>query len=164
MDEVKQVGFNVREIKELEFFVDDNKVPGAQVDLLQNAEIKMDIPSDKIQLTIITICHLLGTQETYIRSRVATVFGVKDLRNFGRKRNDGSDAVDLPDPVWVTLYSIAYTHARAILYRNCSRTKLNEFILPIINPDEEFRKLFKAELERSNEELGKMKTQENAPT
>jgi len=63
---------------------------------------------------------------------------------------DGKEAVDLPDPLWVTLFSISFTHARAMLAHSSAGTKYGHMIMPLINPEQEFKKIFKQELERNS--------------
>ena len=71
-----------------------------------------------------------------------TGFYIKEMKSYTRIQENGQEAIDIPEPLWVTLFSIAFTHARAILARSSAGTKFTELLMPVINPQQEFQKLF----------------------
>jgi hypothetical protein len=84
-----------------------------------------------------------------MRGKVETIFTIKDMKNFASNRPGGEEVVDLPEPFWVTLFSLAFSHARASIAMFSGRTKYGGLLLPVINPTLEFRKIFAGELKKS---------------
>ena len=81
---------------------------------------------------------------------VETWFSIKDISEYVSKKKNGNSVVNFPQPFWLTLFSIAFSHARAVLAIASARTKFRDYLLPIINPSEEFKKSFPGEVEFLN--------------
>jgi hypothetical protein len=65
----------------------------------------------------------------------------------------------LPDNLWISLFSIAFTHARAIIAKSSAGTKYGHMLLPIINPVQEFKNLFGPHLQELNFTLEEQSTE-----
>ncbi len=142
VSEHNKVTFGIRDIRELEFFVDESKDANRKVDLKFDVGISTDIKSDLIGITITGSYLHAETKDTVLKGKVVTLFSVKDMSSFRGPLKNDQETVNLPDDVWVTLFSIAFTHCRAIFARSAAGTKFSHFILPVINPRVEFEKLF----------------------
>lgn len=137
-----QIQWAIKEIKELEFFIDESIDLGPSFDFNFTVEIRPLENEEIVRLGIIVNYAKTDTKEQFMRGKVVTSFLIKDLKTLVRKIEDRPDLLDLPEQLWVALFSIAFTHARAILSRSSAGTKYAHMLLPAINPEAEFRKLF----------------------
>ncbi len=137
-----QIHWAIKEIKELEFFIDEFIDLGPSFDFNYTVEIMPLANEEIVRLGIKVDYAKSDTKELFMRGKVVTSFSIKDLKTLVRKTEDNPDFVDLPEPLWIALFSIAFTHARAILSRSSAGTKYAHMLLPAINPETEFRKLF----------------------
>lgn len=142
MADKRQIQFGIREIKELEFFADELKDAGESFDFNYHVDIVLDTKVELLRIEI-TVNYLNTTsKDVFLRGKVITSFYMKDMKAFARIDDNGQEGIDIPEAVWVTLFSLAFTHARAILARSSAGTKFANMLMPVINPQEEFQKLF----------------------
>jgi hypothetical protein len=147
MAESKPIQFGIKEIKELEFFVDEAKEIDGAVDFNYNVDISPDLNKELLRI-IITASHIkASSKEIFLRGKISTAFSIKDMKTHTKKNQDGSEGFNISEAVWATFFSIAFTHARAILARSSAGTKFSHLLLPVINPQHEFKKLFGKYLE-----------------
>lgn len=142
MSENKTIQFGIREIKELEFFVDEWKDIDGSFDFNYNVDIFPETNVELLRIVITANYLKTSSKELFLKGKVLTSFFIKDMKTYARKHESGQEGIDIPEPVWVTLFSIAFTHARAILARSAAGTKFSGLLMPVINPPQEFRKLF----------------------
>lgn len=138
----KTIAWAINEIKELEFFVDEELDIGPSFNFNFNVTLNPKPLENKLQFIIHASYIKKETNEVFMKSKVATSYLIKDLHLFSKKTEGGKDAVNLPNPLWIALFSIAFTHTRAILSRSSSGTKYAHMLLPAINPEKEFKKSF----------------------
>lgn len=136
-----QVAYAIKSVKETEYFVDETMELEEQYDFHYNATIQSKVEADEVQLSISVNYRKKGTAIDFLRGRTISVFFIKDMKSRASIK-DGKETVDLPNPLWVTLFSISFTHARAMLARSAGGTKYGHLIMPLINPEVEFKKLF----------------------
>lgn len=141
MDSTKPIEWTIKEIKELEFFVNEFIEPGTMLDTTYKVTIEPIVNEEKIRLLITFYFMKKETKEVIMKSTVMTVYLIRDLKSFATKINN-LDNVNLPDPLWYMLFGIAFTHTRAILARSSAGSKYSQLIMPPINPEVEFKKLF----------------------
>jgi hypothetical protein len=141
MDNPKPIEWSIKGIKELEFFVNESLEAGPMIDTSYTINIDPSLTDDKIQMSIAFSFLKNETKELLMKSSVMTVYLIRDLKSFAKKV-DGVDSVNLPDPVWHILFSIAFTHTRAIMARSSAGSKYSHLIMPPVNPEVEFKKLF----------------------
>jgi hypothetical protein len=146
MSEVK-IQFGIKEIKELEFFVNEDLHVSGPFDFNHNITISTDGPQESVSFIILINYFLAKTQTPFMRSKTVTVFGVKDLKSLS-KVMEGREVFDIPDQLLVTMFSISFSHARALLARSSAGTKYSKLLIPLINPDQELRRLFGQRLEK----------------
>ena len=87
-----------------------------------------------------------------MKGRTATTFLIRNMLEYSRTINDHEE-IDLPDPVWITMFSVAFSHARALLAKSSSGTRYGHMLMPLINPEQEFYKLFGPALEKLKAEI-----------
>ena len=144
---MEQVLFAIRAVKETEYYVNESLPLDEEIDFHYNASIENKAEAEEIHFTITVNYRRKGTTEDYLRGKTISVFTVQNMKS-RVSLIDGKEAVDLPDPLWVTLFSISFTHARAMLARSASGTKYGHLIMPLINPEAEFKKLFGAHIQK----------------
>lgn len=149
MSTESQIQVAIKEIKELEFMMNEEVEIGAAFDFNYHVSLHNDIANEHVIFTITANYMITKTTEVFMRGKSKTTFLIKDMHKHARKSADGSDdGVDLPDQIWVTLFSIAFTHGRALLAKSSAGTKFSHMLMPIINPDQEFKKIFGHELNK----------------
>ena len=139
--ERKQIHWSILEIKETEFFVDDSAKPG-QVNFGYQVVLDIKVAESLVSFSIIATYVNATTNEVVLKSKSFTSFRIKNMESFTKKDEKGQDAVDLPDELWIALFSMAYSHARALLAKSAGPTIFKTLIIPPINPESEFKKLF----------------------
>lgn len=142
MADNRPIHFGIREIKELEFFVDEWKDVGKSFEFNYNVDIFPDSKTESLRIAITANYLNAASKEVFLRGKVLTGFYIKDMKSYARMQDNGQEGVDIPEQLWVTLFSIAFTHARAILARSSAGTKFTDLLMPVINPQQEFQKLF----------------------
>ncbi len=142
---MSQIHYAIKSIKETEFFVDESVELEPQCDLTYNANIQTKVDAEEIHYTIMVSYSSKSTKLDFMRGKTVSVFLIKDLKNYVPK-NATLEGVDLPDPLWISMFSISFTHARALLAKSAAATKYAHMMLPLIDPEKEFRKLFAQQL------------------
>ncbi len=142
MSDTPQIFWSIKEIKEIEFFVDEFSKLESTLDYNYNVDLRPASAEDAVRMTITATYMKTGTSDILMKGKIMTVFLIRDLKSMARINENGTEEVDLPEPLWIALFSIAFTHARAILARSSAGTKYSHMILPPINPQTEFKKLF----------------------
>jgi hypothetical protein len=141
-----QIHFAVKEIKELEFFVNEGVPLFDSFDYNYQVNVLHSIPAETIMI-IITANYLLPQKtEHFMKGRTATTFLIRNLKNYVKTINE-KEAIDLPDALLVTLFSISFSHARALLAKSSAGTKFSHMLMPLINPEQEFKKFLRNHLE-----------------
>lgn len=151
MADHKNVQFGIADIRLVEFFVDESKTIEAAFDLNYKTDINFHVAENVIRINITATFMRKENREIFMRGNVETIFTINDLKSYAIKKADGKDAIDLPDGVWVTLFSLSYSHARALLAHCSGRSQFVGLLLPIINPTAEFKKLFAQQLQKDSE-------------
>lgn len=148
MEDSKPVEWAIKEIKELEFMVNESLDVGTTIDTSYTVDMLPVIAEEKIQMSV-TFSYLKNeTKEVIMKSKVMTTYLIRDLKSMVKKKDNNIEAVDLPHPLWIALFSIAFTHTRAILARSSAGSKYSHMLIPPINPDAEFKKLFGEQLQK----------------
>ncbi len=138
----KQIEWAIKEIKELEFMVNEFLDLGPSFDFGYTTEIMPIAAEETLRITVTANYSKTETKEVFLKGKVTTVYLIKDLKSTAKATDNDTEAIDLPEPLWVALFSIAFTHTRAILARSSAGTKFGNMLLPAINPEIEFKKLF----------------------
>ena len=152
--QAQAIAFGVKEIKVLEFLVDESKEIGENYDFNLRVDVRSDIPSNMVRLIITANYFVTKTQDHFMKGTVLTGFEIQDLKAFSRIMPNGKEAIDFPDNFWITLFSLSVTHARALIARSAAGTNYSNLIMPIINPEQEFKKIFGKEMEQDQKAAG----------
>src|SRR5690349_10132296 len=137
----KTIEWAIKEIRELEFMINESIELGSQMNTSYMADIVPRVDEEVVQM-VITFNYLKAeTKELFMKSKVMTSYQIRDLKSMTTKK-DGIDMINLPNPLWTALFSIAFTHTRAILAKSSAGSRFGHMLMPPINPDIEFKKLF----------------------
>lgn len=103
-----------------------------------NLKFKLDVnlgislEKSEIFFEIHTTLTNKDTNESMITHTAKTTFSIQNLENTFSK---DEETFDLPDGLVVQLYALSYSHARALLAVELSRTVYKDlFYLPVIDP------------------------------
>ncbi|MDD3721601.1 MAG: hypothetical protein PHW92_03805 [Lutibacter sp.] len=102
--------------------------------LAVNMTTMLNIDKEKSTITIDigTALTEKGNNRTLIEHSGRTIYHVQGLKNV---YNKGKDYFDIPDGFLIQLYSLAYSHSRALLATEISPTIFKDkYFLPVINP------------------------------
>lgn len=138
---MEQVAYAIKSVKETEYFVDETLELEEQFDFHYNASIHSKVDTEEVHLSITVNYRKKGTNIDFLRGRTTSIFLIQNMKDRANIK-DGKEMIDLPDPLWVTLFSISFSHTRAMLARSAGGTKYGHLIMPLINPEIEFKKLF----------------------
>lgn len=131
------VEIGILEITDLGFSINRKSKPSKVFSINFNVEFHFDAKENWIEFIVIPTYSNKDTNEVAFHGSVLTKFVVKDLLNFME-----GDLLKLPEGALVTLYSMAYTHTRAIMSKNLKGTLFQNQLLPIIDPDHMLKNLF----------------------
>lgn len=140
MTEKKAIEFAIDDIRLLEFFVDESKNVGKTFNINYSIDIGMDIPNDILRISIAAFCKEQEGDVVFMRGNVETIFSIRNMNLYAF--SDDRPGIDLPREFMITLFSISFSHARAILAQSSGRVKFSTILLPIIDPVLEFNKMF----------------------
>lgn len=132
------IHFGIREIKELEFFVDEQQRVKGAFDFNYSVDVFVNIKSALVTMVVNASYFRNPDKKLFLKGKVSTSFFIKDMKAYVRDR----DGIDIPEQLWVTFFGIAFTHARAILARSSAGTRFAGMLMPVIDPQREFKRLF----------------------
>ncbi|WKK75899.2 hypothetical protein QYS49_31565 [Marivirga salinae] len=131
-----ELGFQLHETPDL------NKKENSK-DLVLDFNIGLDIKDEGkiVGITINSTFHLKKDKTKVVASsKVKTEFQLT-YENEVKLEDDGK--LNLPDQHWITMLSLAISHARALMARSTNGTIHHNLILPIVNPSEIFKNTLK---------------------
>jgi hypothetical protein len=123
--------FNAFELPENELtkLFDEPGLIGLQV----NTAINISTDAKSIAIDIESELSKKVNKELLIAHKGRTIFSVDNLQDFFKPE---SNSFNLPSNVLVQLFSLAYTHARALIAIEISPTVYKDkFFLPIVDPN-----------------------------
>lgn len=135
-----EIGFRIVKIHTSKFLFEDldeellNELFDAPGALAVNMNTSLNIDKEKstISLDVGTELVKKETGSVLVGHLGRTSFLIKGL---DRVYDKEQDAYNLPDGLLIQLYSIAYTHARALLATEISPTVYKDkYFLPVVNP------------------------------
>ena len=147
-----QIEFAIKEIRELEFFVNEEARLRDAFDLNYHVNISVRVAVESIVISVGADFLVKEDMSLFMKGRTATTFLIRNMLEYSRTINDHEE-IDLPDPVWITMFSVAFSHARALLAKSSSGTRYGHMLMPLINPEQEFYKLFGPALEKLKAEI-----------
>lgn len=142
MAESNPVQFSIKEIKELEFFVDESNEIGEKIDFHYSVDILPDANKELLKITITANYIDKSSKNVFLKGKVATSFSLPEIKSYLKKNVNDKEELNLPEQAYILFFGIAFTHARAVLARCGAGTRFADLLMPVINPEREFRRLF----------------------
>jgi hypothetical protein len=138
----KEVTFQIgiKKIKDIEFWVNENISVPTDFGLNISQHTNFIIP-DKIIELIITIDFKTKDDEHFLHSKISNHFHLPDIEKF--KNSEKPEEYNLPEALLYTILGLSISHSRALIAKNSSGTIFSDCYLPIVNPVEITRQLFK---------------------
>lgn len=134
------LGYRISRIHSLKFSFKDihvdrlNQLFEKQDTLSLNTNTSLDIDKEKSAITIDINTNLIDKEkdEILVEHSGRTVYQINGLDKF---YNSEENNFDIPDGLLVQLFSLAYSHARALLATEVSPTIYKDkYILPVVDP------------------------------
>ena len=127
--------FNVLEIRDLGFTVNEHLPAELPTDWISSVDVGFSETSNWIEVTV-GVDFRDEQEKTLVSGRVLTRFFVSQLEQYFSP--DREYILTLPNDYDLTLFSLSFTHTRAILTKNLAGTKYSKVIVPLVNPNEFF--------------------------
>ena len=128
--------FGILEIRDLGFSVNEDIAIPTPVAWKNAITFEFNLEENWV-LFIVTVGFIDDKENEFINGKVLTRFFVNDLKLYHNTKHP--NIISFPDDQDITLYSLAFTHARAILAKNLSGSKYEHVFIPIVNPSEYFK-------------------------
>ncbi len=133
-----QVG--LKKIKDIEFSVNEEIKVKGDFGLNISQHTNFNIP-DKIIELILEIDFFTKDNQHFLHSKTSNQFHVPNIEEF--KTSENPEEYNLPEPLLVTILGLSISHSRALIAKNSLGTIFSEIYLPIVNPVELAKQLFK---------------------
>jgi hypothetical protein len=131
-----QFGFNVLRILDSVFFVEEGLDPDPnEVKISYALGFHGNIEESWVQYNIRADFSTEATK-TFATGTVVTKFGIDNMKSFIEGEN-----IAWPVNSLETMFSIAFSHLRALLAKNMAGTKFSNYIVPLVNPATLFKQL-----------------------
>jgi len=133
--EPKQVNIAIKKIKDIEFFVNEDIEVSDPNYISVSFELgtNFQIEENSIELQLTAFFKEDKQGEIFMRIKTSNVFLMIELSEFADK---DSNTFQIPNNIMTTLFSLSFSHTRALLAKNALGTKFADIYLPIINPSE----------------------------
>jgi hypothetical protein len=136
----KQVSLAIKKIKELEFSINSSTLTSETLNVGFGVTTEFDIEKETFDIHIVYDLKDPVSDATLVHIKIANTFYIEKIKGFIAA--DGK-ALDLPDSGLITMLSLSISHTRAILAKNTSGTVFENYYLPIVNPSEIAKQVFK---------------------
>jgi hypothetical protein len=140
MSEEQQIGLGISKIRELAFSIETlDKLP-EQLELGFGIHVEFEPTANTFDLQVIAELKETETQKVLVHIKVANVFLIENMGGFYKAE---TKSLNLPDDALITMLSISVTHTRALFAKNTAGTIYENHIIPIINPTDMAKEVFK---------------------
>ncbi len=138
----EKVNIAIVRIKEVEYFINEPSDSVVDSDLNVNFQVVTKLNHEDKTIEILLTAQYVdkSSENVLLKIKTSNLFTVLELVDF---YEHDKNTYDIPDNVMVTLLSLSVSHTRALLAKNAQGTKFEKYIIPIINPNDLFNKLFK---------------------
>ncbi len=140
MENKQQFGFAIKRIKELAFNINQAEEISQDFEFGFGVLINFDIEASSFELQILTDLVNKENKKSFVHITVSNVFYIEDLKKY--VRSDGV-TFDIPDMALISMLSISISHTRALMAKNTLGTAYENYFIPIVNPTEMAKEIFK---------------------
>jgi hypothetical protein len=155
--EPAQFGFEVQRIIDCGFMIEEAIVPETgDVQIGYGMGFFYDVEASYVNIGIRTDFKTASSNAMFMTGTVATRFWVDNMKGFA----DKNGVVEFPDGMLPALFSIAFSHMRAIISKNVSGSRFTNIIVPIVNPNELFVELLQRNKKAIDDQLAELEQAE----
>ncbi len=140
MENEQQFGFAIKRIKELAFNINQAEEISQDFEFGFGVLINFDIEASTFELQILTDLVHKENKKSFVHITVSNVFYIEDLKKYVR---DDGVTFDIPDMALISMLSISISHTRALMAKNTLGTTYENHFIPIVNPTEMAKEIFK---------------------
>ncbi|MES2111363.1 MAG: hypothetical protein V4577_21585 [Bacteroidota bacterium] len=141
-NELPQFRFNILRILDSVFFVEEGYNPKPEdVKINFGMGFHFDVEEGWVQYNIRADFSAGEIEKQFVTGTVVTKFAVDNLKSF----TDSDGSIMWPSNALEVMFSIAFTHMRALLAKNTAGTKFSQYIVPLVNSRELFKQLMDAD-------------------
>jgi hypothetical protein len=138
-------GFEVARILDCGFMIEEIVTPEPNnIDVGYGMNFVFDVQNSWIQYGIRADFRDKLSNTTFISGTVLTRFGIDNLSSFVNADNK----IDFPAGSLEMLFSIAFSHMRAIVSKNVAGSRFTNIVVPIVKPNELFIELLNINIEK----------------
>jgi hypothetical protein len=140
MSNKQQIGLGISKIREHAFSIETvDKLPEL-VEFGFGFHLEFDHTINTFDLQVIAELKDTESKKLFVHIKVSNVFLIENMTQY---YNTKTNSLNLPDSVLVTMLSISVTHTRALFAKNTVGTIYENNIIPIVNPTEMAKEVFK---------------------
>jgi hypothetical protein len=136
----KQVSIAIKKIKELEFSIHSATLTNETLNVGFGVTTEFDLEKETFDIHIVYDLKDPESDATLVHIKIANTFYIEKIKEFIAP--DGK-SLNIPDSGLVTMLSLSISHTRAILAKNTSGTVFENYYLPIVNPVDIAKQVFK---------------------
>lgn len=136
----KQFSFAISKIKELAFSISQIEDNSIELEVGFGINVKFDLVTDFFDLHVLVDLKSKESKKVLVHITVLNSFYIENIKRY--LKEDG-ETLDIPDLALVTLLSLSVSHTRAILAKNTAGTAYENHLIPVINPTEMAKEVFK---------------------
>lgn len=140
--------FAISKIEDLGFSILRLKSVPKNIKVGYGVELNFEEEENIVEFTIKASFTDFQTKEVFLSGKVLTQFRVMNLSKFSNKIDD---TYEFPGDSMVMLFSMAFTHNRAILAKNVSGSIYSNIIIPVVDPKAVLADLLNHQLEDHEE-------------
>lgn len=146
------VAITILKIRELAFSLIEEKVDetGLSIGFSVETDINFDEETFEIKVNYSLKSNLTGL--SYVQIKVSNLFRISNLKDYS---TEDKAHVTLPHTTLITMLSLSISHTRALLAKNTAGTTLEQYLLPIVNPTEIAKQIFKIPIVKENSPISK---------
>lgn len=138
------ISFGVARIKDLAFEIDET----ANVDEKLTSQVTfnnaMSFSLEQGQIHFVIDVRFFTDKvenSTFLRGKAQTTFFVENMQKFVK---EDTNEIDLPHDALVAMFSISFSHTRALVAKASMGSRYNNLYLPLINPKELLESMLQA--------------------
>ena len=143
MNKEIEIAIGVRKIRLRAFFMGESEYKPNEDDKLKYGfqyRIDTDVEKDLFGFTLRIFYFYNQTEpesHLILDCHVTTTFFLQNLQGFIQKNEERNEiSYNLTNKAWIVIASLSLTHLRAIMSTKVAGTVFNDFIIPIVNPEE----------------------------
>ena len=143
MSQEIEISIGVKKVRLKAFFMGESEYKPANDDKLKYGfqyRIDADVEKNLFGFTIRIFYFYSETDpelQTILDCHVTTTFFIQNLQGFTQKNEERNEmSYNFTNKLWVVIASLSLTHLRAIMSTKVAGTAYDNFIVPIVNPEE----------------------------